>query len=71
MNSTPCDWKDEPEQLSVYYIHRKEGILFGSSYYSVADIHLRDIDLWLQSEVLNSVEQSVVDFSVRWQLNVL
>ena len=59
----------------MFYIHRKgDRVLFGSSYYSVADTCLKDIDLWLQSEVLNSVdvEQSLVDFSVSWwQLNML
>lgn len=74
-HETLCAWKDEPEQLPVFYIHRKGGrILFGSSCYSVVDICLKDIDLWLQSGVLNSmdVEQGLVDFSVCWwRLNVL
>lgn len=69
MESTPRDWKNEPKQLSVFYTDRKGGdILSGSSYYSEADICFLDIDLWLQSVVLNSVnvEQSLADFSVSW-----
>ncbi len=75
MNSEPCDWKDAPEQLSVFYIHRKSGhILFGSSYYREAHLSLLDVDLWLQSAVLNSVDvkQSLAHVSgSRLQLNVL
>lgn len=59
----------------MFYTYRRgDHILLGSSCYSEADICLLDIDLWLQSVVLNSVdvEQSLADFSVnRLQLNAL